>query len=544
MLTESFYNSIKSRKFGKNIAMQKETDFLIIGSGLAGLTYALKVAEFGKVVLITKSRIDDTNTYYAQGGVAAVTDSLDTTQKHITDTQIAGDGLCNEDVVKIVISEGPERVAELIKMGANFDKDANGNYDLAKEGGHSEHRILHYKDKTGYEIQRTLTEQVAKNPKIEVLENHFAVDLITQHQLGFTVIREKTNIECYGAYVFDEKKKEMLTVLAKITFVATGGIGNIYQTTTNPEIATGDGIAMVFRAKGLIENMEFVQFHPTALYNPGEHPAFLITEAMRGFGAILRTKNGKEFMSKYDVRKDLAPRDIVARAIDNEMKIAGNDHVFLDCTQLDAKGLQVHFPNIIEKCASLGIDIMKDYIPVVPAAHYLCGGIKVNKKGRTSIQNLYAAGEATSTGLHGANRLASNSLLEALVYAERAARFSIPKISDIKINYNIPPWNDEGTVHLEEMVLITQEIKELKQIMSSYVGIVRSDLRLERALKRLEIIYRETEDLFDRSKVSREICELRNAVSVSYLVIKMAKHRKESRGLHFTSDYPEKSKIL
>jgi L-aspartate oxidase len=524
--------------------MQKETDFLIIGSGLAGLTYALQVSEYGKVILITKSRIDDTNTYYAQGGVAAVTDSFDSTEKHLQDTLIAGDGLCNKEVVKIVVSEGPERVADLIKMGADFDKHADGTYDLAREGGHSEHRILHHKDNTGFEIQRALTEQVKKNKRIEIYENHFAVELITQHQLGFTVVREKTNIECYGAYVFDEEKKEIFTLLSKITFIATGGIGNIYQNTTNPEIATGDGIAMVFRAKGLIENMEFVQFHPTALYNPGEHPAFLITEAMRGFGAVLRTQNGKEFMHKYDSRKELAPRDIVARAIDSEMKITGADHVFLDCTHLDPVGLSSHFPNIIEKCTSLGINLSKDYIPVVPAAHYLCGGIKVNKKGRTSIRNLYAAGEATSTGLHGANRLASNSLLEALVYAERAARFSIPKINKIKLNRNIPPWNDEGTVHLEELVLITQEFKELQQIMSSYVGIVRSNLRLERALKRLAIIYRETEDLYDRSKVSKEICELRNAVSISYLVIKMAKLRKESRGLHYTIDYPEKAKIL
>jgi len=524
--------------------MRKLTDYLVIGSGLAGMLFALKASKTGKVILVTKSKLDDTNTYYAQGGVAAVTYSPDSTEKHVKDTLIAGDGLCNEKIVRMVVAEGPERINELIELGANFDKTADGTYDLAKEGGHSEHRILHYKDKTGYEIQRALTEQIQKNPNIEIFEDFFAVELITQHHLGYNDIREKTKVECYGAYVLDTITNKVNTFLAKITFVATGGIGNIYQTTTNPPVATGDGIAMVIRAKGLIEHMEFVQFHPTALFNPNDRPSFLITEAMRGFGAILRTKNGEEFMHKYDVRKELAPRDIVARAIDNELKISGDEHVYLDCTKIEKEALLSHFPNIFEKCFSLGIDITKNYIPVVPAAHYLCGGIKVNKNGKTSIKHLYAAGEATSTGLHGANRLASNSLLEALVYADRASKACENKIQVIKINERIPEWDDEGTINLEEMVLITQEFKELQQIMSSYVGIVRSDLRLMRALKRLEIIYRETQNLFGKSKVSMKICQLRNAIDVSYMIIKMAKQRKESRGLHYTINYPDKKSFI
>ncbi len=524
--------------------MQRKYDFLVIGSGLGGLMFALKAAESGTVCMVTKSGIKESNTNYAQGGIAGVVSKPDTYEKHIQDTLIAGDGLCDEKIVRMVISEGPKRILELIEFGAKFDKQANGNYDLAREGGHSEHRILHHKDNTGHEIQRALTEQVKNNKNIEIFENHFAVDLITQHHMGFTVIRKKTKIECYGAYVLDNKSKVVHTVLSKVTFVATGGIGNIYAATTNPTVATGDGIAMVYRAKGYIRHLEFVQFHPTSLYNANERPSFLITEAMRGFGGILRNLKGEAFMVKYDPRKELAPRDIVARAIDAEMKITGDDHVFLDCTQLDSKALIAHFPNIYEKCKTIGVDFTKKYIPVIPAAHYLCGGIKVNKNGKTSISNLYAAGEATSTGLHGANRLASNSLLEAAVYADRAAKHAAKRIAKIEINKNIPEWNIEGTSNLEEMGLITQEFKELQQIMSSYVGIVRSDLRLKRALNRLKIINVETEELFDLATVSQKICELRNAVNVAYLVIKMAKQRKESRGLHFTTDYPEKAMML
>lgn len=518
--------------------MKIETDFLVIGSGLAGLMYALKVAEHGKVVIVTKNTISNTNTSYAQGGIASVSLSSDSYEKHIQDTLVAGAGLCNEKVVRKVIAEGPKMIEELIKLGTNFDKNSEGNYDLAKEGGHSMNRIYHHKDNTGFEIQRALTQKAENNANIIILENHFAIDLITQHQLGYSNHISSTDIECYGAYVLREDDRKIITILSKITHIATGGLGNVYNTTTNPVVATGDGIAMVSRAKGLIENMEFVQFHPTALYNPNERPSFLITEAMRGFGGILKDHKGAPFMYKYDERKDLAPRDIVARAIDNEMKTHGLEHVFLDCTHFNKEELVNHFPNIYKKCLSINIDITKDMIPVVPAAHYLCGGIKVNKNGRTSIKNLYAAGEAVSTGLHGANRLASNSLLEAVVYADKAANHSIIRINTIEIRTKVNNWIDEGVTDLEEMVLITQEFKELQLIMSNYVGIVRSNLRLERAKKRLEIIYKETQELYNKSTVSKEICELRNAVNIAYLIIKMARIRKESIGLNYNIDYP------
>jgi L-aspartate oxidase len=524
--------------------MKKKVDFLVIGTGLAGLSFALKVADHGKVCLVTKTNLEETNTRYAQGGIASVTCKPDTFEKHIHDTIAAGDGLCNEEVVRMVISEAPRQIEELVRWGTRFDRDSDGKYDLAKEGGHSEYRILHHKDQTGQEIQRALCARVRKHKNIEILEEHFAVDLITQHHLGHLVKRYYDNIRCFGAYVLDLKTNDVITILSKITLIATGGVGNLYHTTTNPAIATGDGIAMVYRAKGIIENMEFVQFHPTALYNPNERPNFLITEAMRGFGAILRTNDGKEFMHKYDKQGSLAPRDIVARAIDNEMKVRGDDYVFLDATHCDPEGLRSHFPNINAKCRSLGIDFTRDLIPVVPVAHFICGGIKVDMDGRTHINNLFAAGEAASTGLHGANRLASNSLLEAVVFADRAAKAAIPDIDKISHQEGIPDWNYEGTSHPEEMVLITQSYKEMQQIMSNYVGIVRSDLRLTRAFQRLEIIYRETEDLYKKSTLSKKLCELRNLINVGYLIIKMAQDRKESRGLHYMADYPKRREII
>ena len=440
----------------------------------------------------------------------------------------------------MVVKNAPEQINQLISWGVFFDKKTDDEYDLAKEGGHSENRILHYKDITGKEIQRALSEKVRKHPNIEIHEDHFAVDLITQHHLGVLVKRYYSNIECYGAYALDLKTRVIKSVLARVTYIATGGLGNIYYTTTNPNVATGDGIAMVARAKGIIEDMEFVQFHPTSLYNPGERPNFLITEAMRGFGAILRTPEGVEFMEKYDTRKSLAPRDIVARAIDNEMKMRGDEFVYLDCTHLDKEGLITHFPNIFEKCKSLGIDITKDYIPVAPAAHYLCGGIKVDQDGSTWIKRLYAGGEVSRTGLHGANRLASNSLIEAMVYADKSAQNALKQFKNYNIQEGIPSWNDEGTSHSEEMVLITQNLKEMQQIMSNYVGIVRSDLRLTRAMNRLEIIHRETEELYKKTKLSRKLCELRNMITVGHLVIKNAQQRKESVGLHYNIDYLKK----
>jgi L-aspartate oxidase len=519
--------------------MRHEVDFLIIGSGIAGLSYALKVAPYGKVIIVTKNDAEESNTRYAQGGIAAVMYTPDTYEKHIQDTLIAGAGLCNEKIVRLTISESTERIEELIKWGTKFDKNIAGKYDLAKEGGHSEYRVLHSKDNTGKEIVRALLEQAEVHPNIEILENHFAVDLITQHHLGKIVTKKTPNITCFGAYVLNPETNIIDTILAKTTLMATGGLGNVYLTTTNPPIATGDGVAMTHRSRGKIENMEFIQFHPTSLYNPLERQAYLITEALRGFGAILRTVDGKEFMSKYDKRKELAPRDIVARAVDNEMKISGDDHVFLDCRHIDKNELINHFPNIYAKCLSVGIDMTKDMIPVVPAAHFSCGGIKTDEFGKSSIRNLYAVGECACTGLHGANRLASNSLLEAVVFAHRASTDAIAKIKALSICETIPDWNAEGTVLNEEMVLITQTLKELQFIMSNYVGIVRSDLRLKRALDRLQIIYRETEDLYEKSIVTRKICELRNLINIAYQIIRAAMQRKESRGLHYSLNYPK-----
>ncbi|MDP4201863.1 MAG: L-aspartate oxidase [Bacteroidota bacterium] len=521
--------------------MVHQYDFLVIGSGIAGMSFALKVADKGKVAILCKSSLEEANTSYAQGGIASVMKQTDNFEKHIQDTITAGDNICDRDVVEKVVKEAPAQIKELISWGVDFDKDEKGNFDLHREGGHSEFRILHHKDTTGSEIQESLIQQVKHHPNIDVFNNHFAIEILTQHHLGQIVTRHTPDIECYGAYVLDNNTRNIDTFLAKITLIATGGIGNVYHTTTNPVIATGDGIAMVHRARGVIRDMEFVQFHPTALYHPGERPSFLITEAMRGYGALLRTSDGKEFMHKYDARGALAPRDIVARAIDNEMKNRGDDCVYLDVRHKDAEETKNHFPNIYQHCLDLGIDITKDLIPVAPAAHYLCGGISVDLDGQSTINRLYAAGECSRTGLHGANRLASNSLIEAVVYADAVAKHALQRLDNYSYK-DFPLWDDSGTSLPEENVLITQSVKEVQQIMSTYVGIVRSNLRLQRALSRLEILYRETESLFDRSVVSKEICELRNIISVGYLIIKQAMQRKESRGLHYTIDYPEPCK--
>lgn len=519
--------------------MVRKYDFLVIGGGIAGISFALKASAYGKVALICKSTLEETNTSYAQGGIASVMYGPDSFDKHIQDTLIAGDGHCDKAAVEKVIREAPAQIEELLKWGVDFDKDDSGKFDLHKEGGHSEFRILHHKDNTGFEIQQALINRVKQEKNIDIFEYYFAIEILTQHHLGEIVTHHTRGIECYGAYVLSQQSNHIHTFLSKVTLLATGGIGNVYATTTNPGIATGDGIAMVHRARGIIRDMEFVQFHPTALYNPGEKPTFLITEAIRGYGAVLRCKDGKEFMKKYDERGSLAPRDIVARAIDNEMKTRGHDYVYLDVTHMDPEETKTHFPNIYKKCLESGIDITKDYIPVSPTQHYLCGGIAVDLDGRTSISRLYAAGECACTGLHGANRLASNSLIEAIVYADSAVKDALLNMEDYRFNELIPDWDDEGTRLPEEMVLITQSFKEVEQIMSTYVGIVRSNLRLKRAMSRLEILYKETEDLFERSVVSRELCELRNVISVAYLIIKQALKRKESRGLHYTVDYPK-----
>jgi L-aspartate oxidase len=513
--------------------MQKKFDFLVIGSGIAGLSFALKVAEQGKVLIITKANEDETNTKYAQGGIAAVWDEHDNFEKHINDTLDAGANLSDEEAVRTVVTQAPTRIKELMEIGTSFDKTSNGNFDLAREGGHSEHRILHYKDATGKEIERALLQKIHEHKNITIVNHYFAIDIITQHHLGELVTSKTKDITCYGVYVLNIHTQMVETILAKVTCMATGGVGQVYATTTNPLIATGDGIAMVYRAKGHVQDMEFVQFHPTSLYNPGEQPSFLISEAVRGFGAVLRTADGKEFMQKYDERASLAPRDIVARAIDTEMKISGNEHVYLDCRHLDRKGFIEHFPNIYNKCMSLDIDPFKIMIPVVPAAHYLCGGIIVDRNSLSTIQNLYAVGECARTGLHGANRLASNSLLEAVVYAHNASLDAKQKVETVSFKENIPNWNAEGTEHAEEMVLITQSLKEVQQIMSNYVGIVRSELRLQRAFDRLEILYKENESLYDETTVSPKLCELRNVICIGYLIIKQARLRKESVGLHY-----------
>lgn len=525
-----------------------QTDFLVIGSGIAGLTYAIKVAEAKpelKVLVITKTQTDETNTKYAQGGIAGVWNEMnDSFEKHIDDTLIAGDDLCNKKIVEIVVKEGPDRIKEIIEWGANFDKNKDGDYDLGKEGGHSERRILHYKDVTGKEIERALLNKIKSLQNIQIINHCFVLDLITQHHLGFIVTKSTLDIECYGVYALNLQTNEVEKILSKVTLMASGGNGQAYRITTNPVIATGDGVAMVYRAKGRIENMEFIQFHPTALYEPGVSPSFLITEAVRGEGGILRNKKGEAFMEKYDARKDLAPRDIVARAIDNEMKKAGTEYVYLDCRHLEVEHFKKHFPNIYEKCLSIGIDISNAIIPVSPAAHYSCGGIKTDEFANTSIKNLLACGECTSTGLHGANRLASNSLLEAMVFGNRAAIESVQRITNSEIKNKIPNWDTKGTSEPDEMILITQSLKELQLIMSDYVGIVRTDIRLERAMRRLDLLFEETETLYKSTKVSPQLCELRNLITVGYLIVKGAQFRQESRGLHFNTDHPQKNNLI
>ncbi|MBO0932401.1 L-aspartate oxidase [Fibrella aquatilis] len=524
--------------------MPHKFDYLIIGSGIAGLSYATKLARYYgeknqavRIGVITKVQADETNTKYAQGGIAGVWSPDDTFEKHIDDTMVAGDFLSDRHIVEIVVREAPERIQELIDYGTRFDKEADGDYDLAKEGGHSDKRILHFKDVTGAEIERALLSEVARHSSIEVFTHYFAVDLITRHHLGETVHRYDSNNECFGAYVLDTNTGQVDRFLARTTMVATGGIGQVYTNTTNPVIATGDGIAMTYRAKGICKDMEFIQFHPTALYEPGKKPNFLISEAVRGFGGILKNIKGETFMENYDPRLSLAPRDIVARAIDSEMKKSGSQHVYIDVTHLDYEKFVEHFPNITAYCKDrLGIDIRKDFIPVVPAQHYMCGGVRVDEFGRTNLHHLYAVGECACTGLHGANRLASNSLLEAIVFGHRAYEKSIEAFEQTSVRDDIPAWNDSGTTHPEELVLVTEIKRELEAIMSNYVGIVRSNRRLKRAMDRLELLHIEHEELYRQSKVSVPISELRNMIEVAYLVIKAAMARRDNRGLHFNID--------
>lgn len=511
-------------------------DFLVIGSGIAGLTFALKAAEYGSVAIITKREMMEANTSYAQGGIAGVLEvENDSFQKHIEDTLTAGAGLCDINTVELVVQEGPRLIRELIDLGVEFTKK-NGKLDLGREGGHSENRIVHAADATGFAIEKVMVDNVKHHPNITIFEHHFAMELLTEHHLGEEV-NEQDSVTCFGAYVLDEKADKVQRMLSKVTVLASGGAGEVYLHTTNPSIATGDGIAMAYRAKARINHMEFVQFHPTSLNIP-EANSFLISEAVRGFGGILRNSDGVAFMAEYDERKELAPRDIVARAIDHQLKKRGDDHVFLDVTHLDADAVKKEFPNIYETCMRYGLDITQKPIPVVPATHYTCGGVVTDLNGQTSIQRLFACGETACTGLHGANRLASNSLLESLVFADRASQKAIQMYSEFDFNTALPEWDETGTENTEEWVLISHNRQELRQVMWDYVGIVRSDLRLQRAMRRIELLGEEVEDFYHRTKVSVPLCELRNLISLGYLIVKAAMERKESRGLHYSTDYP------
>ncbi|MFP5470369.1 MAG: L-aspartate oxidase [Bacteroidia bacterium] len=513
------------------------TDFLVIGSGIAGLTFVIKVAEAfpeKTITIVTKASTDESNTKYAQGGIAIVQKDSDSFKKHIEDTLKAGDGLCDISVVKTTVEEGTKVLDDLQKLGVNFDTTSDGNLDLGKEGGHSEHRILHHKDITGKEIERALINRVKTLKNIVLLNYHFAIDLISEHHTEKK--QNKPSTTCFGAYILNQKTGKIETCVAKITLLATGGIGQVYGHTTNPAVATGDGIAMAYRMGAKISDMEFIQFHPTALYQLEKTSSFLISEAVRGAGAVLKNKRGEAFMSKYDSRGDLASRDIVSRSIDVEMKKSGDNHVYLDCTHLNQKEFQAHFPHITNYCKSIGIDVAHNMIPVLPAQHYLCGGIDTNLWGQTTINHLFACGECARTGLHGANRLASNSLLEAFVFASRAAKKSIEMIENIHINDAVPDWNSDGTTHPDELILITQNKKELQETMQHYVGIVRSNVRLKRALSRLKLLYEETEALYKTTTLSPQLCELRNLISVGNLIVEQSQKRKENKGGFFNID--------
>ncbi len=520
--------------------MTIQSDILVIGSGIAGLFYTLKVADRYKVILVTKKETVESNTNYAQGGIASVFDPDDDFELHIQDTMSAGWGLSHRDAVEAMVREGPGLIEELMQVGVEFTRK-NTRLDLGKEGGHSRHRIVHARDLTGQEIERALVETVCNHPNVTVLENHVAIDLITEHNLRDRAMAPSNgegNVHCWGAYVLEKTTGMVHRFLASITMLATGGAGQVYAHTTNPAIAIGGGIAMAYRAGASIANMEFIQFHPTTMYHP-KAPSFLITEAIRGAGAFLLNSEDERFMERYDERKELAPRDIVARAIDAELKRLGDECVYLDTRHLGEELLQGEFPTVYNKCREVGLDIAKETIPVVPSAHYSCGGVVSDLYGRTTIENLLVSGEVASTGVHGANRLASNSLLEALVFANRAAQYSL------KSSFPPPPardlldWDETDTYNAEEWVLISHNRNEVKSTMWDYVGIVRSDLRLQRAKRRIDLLREEIEEFYKRTKVSEDLIELRDIAQVADIIIQCAVLRKESRGLHFTTDYPD-----
>ncbi len=514
----------------------KEFDFVVIGSGIAGLSFALKAAGKGSVALVTKRGKADSNTAWAQGGVACVTSEEDSFELHVRDTLVAGAGLCHEDAVRAVVTGGPDRIAELVRLGMHFDRrETNGEneLDLGKEGGHSKRRILHFQDSTGMEIERALLEQIANHPRIEVMENHMAVDFITTGKLGYAMQNS-----CVGVYVLNEATGEVETLRSDVNVLATGGCGKVYLYTTNPDVATGDGVAMAWRAGATISNMEFIQFHPTCLFHP-EVKSFLISEAVRGEGGILLDARGRRFMEHHNPQKELAPRDVVARAIDAEMKRSGSKCVFLDITHKPSDFVKSRFPNIYETCLENGIDITKEPIPVVPAAHYQCGGVKSDLNGETSLRGLFAIGEVACTGLHGANRLASNSLLEGLVLAasafEKATRNRPPRVT-----FDLPEWRAGQVTDVDEMVVIFHNWEEVRRLMWDYVGIVRTDKRLQRAATRLRNLHTEVQEFYWNFKITTDLLELRNLVTVASLVVDCALSRKESRGLHFTLDYPDR----
>ena len=511
-----------------------KTDFLIIGSGIGGLSFALKVADKGRVVIITKKGDCESSTNYAQGGIASVLGGDDSKDSHVADTLGAGDGICHEDVVKLVVDEGPEIIRQLIEWGCRFTHNPDGTLSLGREGGHTRNRIIHTDDLTGREIERALLERVKDHPNITLLSNHIAVDLLTEHNVR--IVGKKGSINCFGAYVLDVRRGSIETCMSGTTMLATGGTGQVYLHTSNPEIATGDGVAIAFRAGASVGNLEFMQFHPTTL-KLQDGRSFLISEAVRGYGGILVDHSGKRLMESHPM-KDLAPRDVVARTIDHYLKSSGQECVFLDVTGGDPDKTRARFPHIHRTCLEHGIDITKDPIPVVPAAHYMCGGVVVDSWARTSISNLFAVGEVACTGLHGANRLASNSLLEAVVMADRAAQ-TVQRERQLTSELpDIPDWNDRGTFDPEEWVIISHDRDTIRRLMWDLVGIVRSDFRLRRALSHLALIRDEVEEYYRRTRLSHELIELRNMALTAWLIVMCARHRKESRGLHYTTDYP------
>jgi L-aspartate oxidase len=515
-----------------------QSEYLIIGSGIAGLNLALQMADSGQVHVISKTGLDETNTNYAQGGIASVTTASDSFESHINDTITAGAGLCHHDAVETMVTEGPGRINDLINYGVDFSKSAeNSKYELAREGGHSVSRIFHVKDFTGAEIQRILLQKAREHPNIKMFEDFYAIDLITDHHV-LGNLQAAFNI-CFGAYVFSKKDKKVYIFRSGYTILATGGGSRVYQYSTNPEASTGDGFAMAYRAGVRIANMEFIQFHPTALFEPG-HRLFLISEALRGYGGIIRNLDGEAFVKKYDDRGELAPRDIVSRAIDSEMKRRREDHVWLDMTHLESDQVKQRFPKIYEYCLNkIKIDITRDPIPVVPAAHYLCGGIMTSLNGQTSMQNLFACGETAHTGVHGANRLASNSLLEALVFSYRISEKLKSKVTRNFEDVLIPEWDETGVLNLDEWFLIKHNLKQIQSLMWNYVGIVRSKQTLQRAFRRIKLIYEETENYYQRTKISSELLELRNMAAIAYMIILSALRRNESRGCHYMTDFPE-----